>query len=613
MNFGKKLENREKITATKTGFSLVGTIVAVSLFALIGGAAYGGYAKVLEGVQVLKIKSAATNLANEQIEIVRNLPYIDVGIVDGLPLGKIPRDQSLTREGVTFNVNTSVRDIDDPFDGTIGGDPNDLSPADYKLVEFHLTCDNCRFNEDLKYYARVSPLNLETQGNNGALFVQVIDANGQPLQGANINIFNDQGTTTIDIDETTNNDGMFQIVDAPTGTEAYRITVTKGENYSTDRTYTSGAAENPAPHKPHANVVSGEVTQISFAIDETSDLEIYTRKNTCERIPFVDFNFKGSKTIGVDVHKHDFNEQTGSQGNLSLPDIEWDSYEFTITDSGWDLLGASPLLPLEINPGSNQAIELILTGKEPNALQVVIVDSENDLPITDAQVTLTGSSGSTELETGRGFLIQTDWSGGSAQENFTDNETRYFSNDGGIDDDNPAGDIKLNTIGSDYVSSGILESSTFDTGTTTNYGNIFWNPVDQPTESGEDSLKFQIATNIEITATTTWDFFGPDGASGTYYTSPGEAVDGGHNGDRYLRYKAYLDTDSATNTPSLSNFSFTFQSECTPPGQVLFTDLVSDSYDISVSADGYEDFSIDGVIVNQDWQTYSVSLSKDDE
>jgi hypothetical protein len=92
-------------------------------------------------------------LANEQLEVARNLPYSDVGIVAGWPIGKIPYQKTEIRHGANFVVTTTVRNIDDPFDGTIGGTPNDPSPADYKLVDLSLDCPNCKNFAPLKFTA----------------------------------------------------------------------------------------------------------------------------------------------------------------------------------------------------------------------------------------------------------------------------------------------------------------------------------------------------------------------------------------------------------------------------------------------------------------------------
>lgn len=596
---------------TTGGFGLLETLIGVAVFVLVSVSIYGGYTKILQGIQVLKVKNAAASLANEQIEIVRNLPYVDVGVVDGLPAGKIPRNQVLTRDGIDFDVEVSVRDIDDPFDGQIGQTPNDLSPADYRLVQYDISCSECPYQETLTFYSRVSPQNLETQGNNGALFVQVFDSSGQPISGANVHIENNQSTTTISIDETTNNDGMFQIVDAPPGVEAYEITVTK-DGYSTEQTYTVGAPENPAPNLPHANVVSGEVTQVSFAIDELSDLFIETKNAACDLIPFVDMNVRGSKTIGVDVYKFEEDLATDSSGQLDLEDIEWDNYTFTVTDSGYDLAGTSELLPIDLVPASTKNLDLIMTSSNPNSLLVQVKDAETGLPLSDATVTLSNSGNDNVLVTSRGFVKQTDWSGGSGQAEIGD-ETKYLESDGNIDTGNPAGDLVLFDVGGTYFSSGNLTSSTFDVGTTTNFHALNWGSFDQPTEVGAESIRFQLASNEEVTATTTWDFIGPDGTSSTYYVSPGEAIAEDHDGDRYFRYKVFMSTDSTSHTPTLSDVSITFASDCAPPGQVFFTGLELDVYSLQVDLEDHQQFYIENFLLTEEWQLYEVILSSDEE
>ena len=96
-------------------------------------------------------------------------------------------------------------------------------------------------------------------------FCEGFDANGQPVSDADVHIVNSQATSTITIDDTTNTNGMLQIVDAPPGLIHTRLRFQKAD--TTDRTYTPGAVGNPNPTKPHATVVVQQVTQISFVID----------------------------------------------------------------------------------------------------------------------------------------------------------------------------------------------------------------------------------------------------------------------------------------------------------------------------------------------------------
>lgn len=575
------------------------------MFVVIALAIYQGLAAITEAMRVSRLKVIVAALANEQFEIIRNLPYADVGLVNGVPPGKLLRSRLITRNGIEFSVITTVRNIDDPFDGTIGGTPNDLSPADYKLVALDISCTTCRDLPLVSFTTYVAPLGLETASTNGALFVRVFDANGQPIPGANVHIENNQQSPPIVIDDVTDGNGYLQIVDAPPGTEAYEINVSKS-GYSSEQTYTPNEPGNPNPVKPHATVSVQQVTQISFAIDKLSAVNFSTLTSTCAAVAGVDFNLQGSKLIGTnpDVLKYSQSFSSNSNGLVNLSAMEWDTYNLDITDSIYDLAGAIPTLPLTVIPDSTQDVKLIVRSKNPKSLLVTVLDASTQLPISDASVTLSAGGYNQTLVTGRGFLRQTDWSGGAGQTNFID-ETRFFSTDGNIDIANPSGELRLRDLGGLYAPSGYVESSTFDTGSASNFHQLIWQPLDQPPAAGPESVKFQIATNND---NATWNFVGPDGTANTYYTLADSNINPIHNGDRYFRYKLFLNSADTTVTPIVSDISFTFTSSCVPPGQALFTGLSADTYDITVSKSGYQNFN-DTVVISADWQQQTVVLN----
>ncbi len=589
-----------------TGFTLIESLVGVAVFMIIAISVYQAYGAAMNAVRVSRLKVAATALANEQFEIIRNLSYDDVGVAGGVPNGKVSHIQNLVRDGTEFMVETTIRNIDDPFDGTIGGSPNDLSPADYKLAELEISCPACRNFQPLSFTTYVGPRDLESASTNGALFVQVFDAVGQPVQGANVHIENNQANPPIVIDDTTNNDGLLQIVDAPPGVEAYEITVLKS-GYSTDRTYLTGAPGNPNPTKPHATVAIQQLTQISFSIDRTSVVNVSSVSETCSAAPSIDFSLAGSKLIGTnpDVPKYSASYITDGIGGKTISNLEWDTYNLLLTDGLYDLAGAIPLLPLTLNPNANQDFKLIVVSKNPKSALVTVKDASAQLPLSEATVRLEGPGGyDATLITGRGFIGQTDWSGGSGQDDFI-NAARYFDSDGNIEISNPPGELRLRRVFDEYAPSGYLISSTFDTGSASNFHQILWQPQSQPPDTGAGNVRFQIATNNDKTA---WNFLGPNGAANTFYTLADQNINSLHNGDRYLRYKVLLQTASTTWTPNISDISFTFTSSCVPPGQVLFAGLAVGDYILTVSKTGYQPF-IDTVTVSSPWQQSEVILS----
>jgi prepilin-type N-terminal cleavage/methylation domain-containing protein len=582
------------------GFSLVEVIVASAIFAVVAASIYQGFISITSLISASRDKVAAVDLINGEFELIRNLSYANVGIQNGIPNGVLLATTTVVKDGREFNISRVIRNIDDPFDGTMGGTPNDLSPADYKMVQINISCDSCKKPLDLSAVSNISPKNLETASTNGALFVKVFDASGNPVPQANVHIEN--SAPLININETTNNDGLLAIVDAPPAQNSYKIVVNKS-GFTTDRTYATSTG-NPYPIKPNATVLLQQLTQISFIIDKTSDINLHTVTNKCAPVSGVPFNINGTKLIGTnpDVPKWAASFTTDSSGFKNIADIEWDTYSFT-TSGGFYLAGTNPISPISVLPNSNQNIDLIISEDSPAFLLVNVKDNAG-LPISGATVSLGGQN----LLTDQGFLKQTDWSGGSGQLNFSD-PTRFYSSDGNIELNSPTGELKLlNSLGH-FAALGEITSSVFDTGTSSNWSKVDILPTDQPPATGANPVKFQIATSKNNTATTTWEFLGPDGTAGSFYTILNNNINPIHNGDRYIRYKIFLSTADTNFTPNISDFVISFSSSCIPPGQVLFSNLGLQSYSLVVSAAGFISQTIP-INLNSNWQKQDVLLSQ---
>jgi len=393
---------REKSLKSKSGFTLVEALVGAAIFMILALSVYQAYTVTMNVVSLSRVKVTATALANEQFEIIRNLPYADVGIVNGLPLGKVPANQTLTRDGKVFTVKTTVRNIDDPFDGTIGGTPNDLSPADYKLAELEINCDTCRNFPPLFITTNIAPKNLESASTNGALFVKVFDALGLPVIEADIHIENNQTIPHFEINDTSNNDGLLQIVDAPPGAEAYEISVSK-DGYTTDQTYTVGDPANPTPSKPHATVLLQQLTQISFNIDKISTLNIKSIGPACEAVPDIDFSLTGSKLIGTspDIYKYSATSSTDGTGEEIITNLDWDTYNLTYTDNDYNFFGILPSPAFSLDPDDTKEVKIIVSPKiASSSLQIIVKDSASGQLLPDVVVHLTGPSYDNTLTTG---------------------------------------------------------------------------------------------------------------------------------------------------------------------------------------------------------------------
>lgn len=593
---------------TQAAFSLVEVVFAAAIFLVVAISIYQGFLGITKLVSISRDKVAAADLLNSELELVRNIPYSKVGILGGIPVGVLTATSTVTIENREFRINRSVRNVDNAFDGTIGGTPNDLSPADYKLVEITVTCDTCKNFSQFSANTYVSPKNLESASTNGALFVRVFDANGQPVPQADVNVKNT--ALGVDIYETTDNNGLLQIVDAPPAQNSYKITVSKS-GFTTDKTYATSTG-NPNPIKLDATVLLQQLTQASFIIDRTSSISVHAMTNTCSPVADVPFTVNGTKLIGTtpDVPKWVGNFTTDSSGFKNMTDIEWDIYTFT-TNGGFYLAGTNPISSVAVLPNSSQNVDLVISQETPPLLRVKVKDSLG-LPISGASVRLSGVSFDQTLVTDQGYFRQTDWSGGSGQTSFTD-PTKYHSSDGNIDVDSPNGELKLlQSLGS-YVPFGELTSSVFDTGTSSNWSKVDILPTDQPLQAGSESVRFLIATSPDNTVSTVWNYLGPNGSTGNftdnYYTITNNNINPIHNGDRYVRYKIFLATGNSDYTPNVSDFVVSFSSSCIPPGQVVFSALNMQNYSLDVDAPGFLSQNIDPVTIDSNWKTQEVTLS----
>jgi hypothetical protein len=109
-----------------------------------------------------------------------------------------------------------------------------------------------------------------------------------------------------------------------------------------------------------------------------------------------------------------------------------------------------------------------------------------------------------------------------------------------------------------YYNSGTLISVTKDMGYNADFGAISWTAA-APLGT---TVKFQVAANSD---NATWIFKGPDGATGTYYTSSGGAIWSGHDGSRYLKYKAFFSTANTGITPVLNDVTIAYSRQIILP------------------------------------------------
>ena len=573
---------------------MIETLIAIGIFMIIAVAIYFSYSNILDIFSASYLNLTALSALDSELEIIRNMSYTNVGIQGGSPAGVLVAEKNITYANIPFVVKTTIRNIDDPFDGTQGGSPNDTAPADYKLVEVEMTCPTCPRFIPARATTTVAPPGLETVTNKGTLIIKALDASGQPINAANVSIINNSVNPTININDVTDAGGFLKLVDTATSSAGYAVTVTKS-GYSTDQTYAPGAPLNPNPLKPYATVLSQQTTQVSFVIDRVSTLNVRTQDKLCAGVGNVDFLQTGQKLIGTNpnVVKYSVAHITNAGGDKAITGLDFDTYNFKNQDAPYEVSGFTPLTPIAVDPNGTYNLTWLMEPKVPTAIVITVKNQSGQL-INDGKVTLTKSGFSEEKYTKRKFAIYTDWSGG-----------QYDSKSANMEEASPAGELKLKLINGKYASMSDewLVSKTIDFGTNNiNFYNLAWNPASQPAQT---SLKVHIATNND---NNTWNFVGPDGTSNSYYTVSNSQIHSNHNNNRYLRYKVILRTEDHNFTSRLEDLTLHFSSSCIPDGQAYFSNLSQTTYTVTIEKTGYQTFIDTAVVVDEVWEDYRATL-----
>jgi prepilin-type N-terminal cleavage/methylation domain-containing protein len=111
-----KKQNKQK------GFSLMELVVGVAIFAILATGLLTSFSVLSRSVRAARIQTAIATIASNELEILHNLPYSQIGTVNGNPNGSLPdqnNPQTVVFDSRNYKVYYEVTYIDDPADGTI--------------------------------------------------------------------------------------------------------------------------------------------------------------------------------------------------------------------------------------------------------------------------------------------------------------------------------------------------------------------------------------------------------------------------------------------------------------------------------------------------------------
>jgi len=251
----------------KDSFTLIEVIIGTAIFLIVFLGIFGVIQGGFKIINQSKNRITATAIANQQLEMVRNLPYESIGTIGGYPEGVLESAANILRDNISYTVGARVDFVVDSADGIAL--PQDECPNDYKRIQIDVSWPG-NFSGKVSFTTDIAPENLaqECAIKGGVLSVVVFDAYGAMVPSPLIEV-RDPSTDNI-LKTATPIDGEHYFSLAA-GT--YKVVVSK-EGYSTERTY--GIEEIATPEKPNPIILEGQSTEISFSIDEVSTLSVNT-------------------------------------------------------------------------------------------------------------------------------------------------------------------------------------------------------------------------------------------------------------------------------------------------------------------------------------------------
>ncbi len=384
------------------GFTLIEMMVFMFMLTIAGVTFYKVFATGTLAMSNVKSRLGAVQLANEKIEIARNLKYEDVGTVGGIPDGKLSQTETEIRSGKTYYVHSSVVAIDDPFDGTLAAG-TDSRPADYKQVKIIVYWEDDNPAKSTSVVATISPPGVEAMYTGGILSLNIVDSSGIGIPNANVKIINGSVSPVVNAQYTTDSSGNLFLPEVIPSLQTYSLQITKN-GYFPVQTYAPYPISSVNPIDIHASVVNASINQKTIVMDKLSTINLYTKSPLGEIIPNIDFSLAGgrrtSNTIATpplpvwSLVQTVFN--SSADGKKTLTNISSGPYYFTypsgIQNDKYALLYLDAAADLSnvfnLPPNTALDVNVVLANKETDSLLVTALTDADSAPIAGASVEL---------------------------------------------------------------------------------------------------------------------------------------------------------------------------------------------------------------------------------
>ena len=374
-------------------FTLIEVMLDATIIALIATAVLSAFSTAFKSIAASKAKITAVALANERMEIIRNLPYDSIATTTGsVPPGNIPSTENINRNNINFVVDTAIKYVDDPSDGLLGGSPPDpYFSYDYKQVEVKVRRSSSQINL-VTLTTNIAANAAETSTNKGILYFCVIDSSNAPIDGASLTVQNDEVSPVVNISVQTGADGCVMVPELPPDTHnGYHLVVTK-DGYSISMTY-DRTSQNPNQLHPDIDILAQQVTRITMSIDKVSTININAYDLNGNPIPNLKLHLQDDYEIYFNPATYRYSQDVDldAQGKITLNDMATANYSLSVVTAGYYLSSSNPVSPFYLAPDSSVTYNIYLTTSSTAPRIDSIVPAQGK--ITDAMtITVNGDN-----------------------------------------------------------------------------------------------------------------------------------------------------------------------------------------------------------------------------
>jgi prepilin-type N-terminal cleavage/methylation domain-containing protein len=383
-----------KSSKFKRAFTLVEILVVALIITVVFTSFYTSFTVGTRYIVDSKNRLGATALANEKMEIVRNLEYDNIGISGGIPSGNIPEDEDINVNGREFHVHTYIQYQDDPLDELA---PDDIIPNDYKIVKITISWkDSSQQTQEIEFMSRFVPPGLETTAGGAPLAINVKGSDSSPVKQASVKIVNNDVSPAINFTVETDDFGHLMLPAAPPSLGGYQFTISK-DGYETVATIDPDSVIYTPTYR-HQDVLLDVLNTYDYIEDLLSNLTVEASDYQGNFVPDIGFSIVGGKVIGRDAENADVfnmdesNETTNAEGKSVYNNISPGNYTIEMEDnSQYELIEHDPSIePFALVPGDTVTYKFLLADKNVNGLAVTVTDElDPSSPIEGAEVTLT--------------------------------------------------------------------------------------------------------------------------------------------------------------------------------------------------------------------------------